>query len=84
LYEKGFLFKDQRVQINYDAFYQEPIKQIQIVDGITSEANVTARGRITWMKDGHNNEANFDFLDYTDTEGNELTTLHLPDDTDKT
>ena len=28
------------------------------------------------MKDGNNNEANFDFLDYSDFEGNPLSTLH--------
>jgi hypothetical protein len=83
LCEKGFLFNDQRVQINYDISYQEPIKQLQNIEETISEVVVNTRGRITWMKDSHNNEANFDFLDYTDAEGNELTTLHLPDNSNE-
>lgn len=32
------------------------------------------------MKDSFGNEANFDFLDYTDAEGNPLTTLHASEE----
>lgn len=70
-YTEGQLFKDRRVIIHYDITYNESIKQTA-----DSESSVTAKGRITWMKDGYNNEANFDFLDYTDFEGNPLSTLH--------
>ena len=70
-YTEGQLFKDRRVVIHYDISYRENIKQTA-----DSESSVTAKGRITWMKDGQNNEANFDFLDYTDFEGNPLSTLH--------
>jgi hypothetical protein len=41
---------------------------------------IKARGRITWMRDSNGNEANFDFLDYTDSEGKPLTTLHYQND----
>lgn len=37
---------------------------------------VSARGKIIWMKDINNNEANFDFLDYYDSKNEPLTTLH--------
>ena len=83
LYEKGYLFKDHRITIKYDPFYEESILQKQTIDGVLQEVIIRARGRITWMKDFNNNEANFDFLDYTDHEGNELSTLHYPTD-DKT
>lgn len=47
----------------------------------STEYTVTkARGRITWMRDSNGNEANFDFLDYTDSEGKPLTTLHYQND----
>jgi hypothetical protein len=36
----------------------------------------TARGKIVWMKDFNDNEANFDFLDYTNAKAEPLTTLH--------
>ena len=75
LYKKGYLFKDHRIEIQYDSDYQESIKQ-QKVDG--TEQVIATRGRITWMKDQYNNEANFDFLDYTNASEEELTTLHYP------
>ena len=78
LYEKGYLFRDHRIIINYDPSYQETIKQKSIVDGVEQETNVSTRGLITWMKDQFNNEANFDFLDYTDANNQELATLHCP------
>lgn len=78
LYEKGYLFRDHRIIIHYDYTYQETIKQKSIVDGVEQETNVSARGLITWMKDPFNNEANFDFLDYTDSNNQELATLHYP------
>ena len=70
LFKEGRLFKDQTVVINYDAFYNESINQLE-------GSTISARGRITWMKDGDGNEANFDFLDYTDYKGEALTTLHV-------
>lgn len=75
LYKKGYLFKDHRIEIQYDPDYQESIKQ-QKVDG--TEQVIDTRGRITWMKDQYNNEANFDFLDYTSASEEELTILHYP------
>lgn len=69
LRKEGHLFNDQTVIINYDAFYRESINQ-------SEDATVSARGRITWMKDGDGNEANFDFLDYTDYKEEALATLH--------
>ena len=76
LYKKGYLFKDHRVQIQYDPTYQEIITQAQEIDGNIIYNDITTRGRITWMQDEFNNSANFDFLDYTDASGNALTTLH--------
>lgn len=70
-YTEGQLFKDRRVTIHYDITYNEVVKS-----SAESEDFVAARGRITWMKDGNNNEANFDFLDYTDSEGVAISTLH--------
>lgn len=78
LYEKGYLFRDHRITIKYDPTYQENITQKQTIDGVIQEVTTQARGKIIWMKDQFNNEANFDFLDYIDSEGNELTTLHDP------
>jgi hypothetical protein len=69
LYKEGKLFQNQSVLINYDPFYKETILQ---QDG----TEVTTKGRITWMKDSNNNEANFDFLDYTYSNGDPITTLH--------
>ena len=74
-YKEGQLFKDRRVTIQYDPLYQEPVKVIDSKGNITEES-VNTRGKIIWMKDGFNNEANFDFLDYEDALANPLTTLH--------
>lgn len=70
LYEEGKLFKDRNVTIKYDHTYQE---SLLLTDGVTE---ITARGRITWMKDSNGNEANFDFLDYSNYLEEPLTTLH--------
>ena len=77
LYPKGLLFEDQRVEIEYDPLYSDTIVQ---TNGDQKQVDVTAKGKITWMKDWNNNEASFDFLDYYDALGNPLTTLH---DTDR-
>ena len=79
-YEKGYLFKDHRVIIKYDPLYQEPIIQKEEIEGKIVENEITTKGRITWMQDQYNNEANFDFLDYADCESKELTTLHFNED----
>lgn len=84
LYEKGYLFSNHNIEIKYDPLYQEKIKQTKIENDGTSEEVITTRGRIVWMKDQFGNEANFDFLDYTDSNGVELTTLHFQDDFDTT
>lgn len=74
VYEKGYLFKDHRVVIKYDPSYQKTITHTQ-TDG--TKGNVTTRGLITWMKDQFNNEANFDFLDYSSIdEKNPFCTVH--------
>lgn len=73
VYEKGYLFKDHRIVIKYDPSYQKTITYTK-TDG--TKGNVNTRGLITWMKDQFNNEANFDFLDYTDINQNPLTVLH--------
>ena len=69
LYKEGYLFKDRRVAIHYDVAYR---KSLTALDKSTE----STKGLITWMKDSSNNEANFDFLDYTDHYRNPLTTLH--------
>lgn len=69
LYEDGFLFSNHKIRIKYDSSYKETINY---TDGSTA----TAKGKITWMKDQFNNEATFDFLDYTDINQNPLTVLH--------
>lgn len=69
LYEWGFLFKDHSVSIKYDPYYQDNIK-------IDSESTVSAKGKILWMRDSNNNQANFDFLDYRDSDNKPLATLH--------
>lgn len=74
-YEKSYLFKDHRIEIQYDIDYQESIKQ-QKSDG--TEEVINTRGKITWMKDQYGNEANFDFLDYKNALDEELTLLHYP------
>ena len=68
LYLDGTLFNDQSIKIKYDPNYKDSIQQ--------ENTSIVARGKITWMKDANSNEANFDFLDYTDSEGNPLATLH--------
>lgn len=69
LYEEALLYNNQQVTIHYDWEFSENIN--------TVTGDITyARGRITWMRDHKGNEANFDFLDYTDGSGNPLTTLH--------
>ena len=72
LYKEGCLFKNQNIKIHYDITYQDHINLINS----TTEMTISARGKITWMKDENNNEANFDFLDYTGHNGEALTTLH--------
>ena len=69
LYKEGLLFNNRNVSICYDPTYKV---QLSVSDSET----ITSRGRITWMRDWNNNEADFDFLDYTDAEGNALATLH--------
>ncbi len=68
LYPEGELFDDRRIKLKYDYTFNESIK---------AEAETfNAKGRIIWMKDINNNEANFDFLDYFDSKNQPLTTLH--------
>lgn len=69
LYPEGMLFNDRRITIKYDPTY---CVSILCNDGTP----VKTKGKITWMKDFNNNEANFDFLDYSDDFGNPMTTLH--------
>lgn len=71
LYEEGKLFIDQEVSIKYDITYTESVKNLADESEL-----IPSRGKIVWMKDRWGNEANFDFLDYYDCEGNPLTTLH--------
>lgn len=71
-YEQGKLYKDRTVSLNFDITYIEPIDQYI---GETIQT-VKTKGKITWMKDRYNNEANFDFLDYYDADNQPLTTLH--------
>ena len=52
LCEEGILFKDQTVTLHYDPSYKEKVIQF-------NGDEIFTRGRITWMKDGDNNEANF-------------------------
>ena len=75
IYKEGQLFKDRRVIIQYDPEYNEEIALIDTSGNLTGETT-RARGRIVWMKDCFNNEANFDFLNYEDALDNPLTTLH--------
>ena len=85
LYKKGYLFKNHNIEIEYDPTYKIEINQEKTTDGQTTTEVITSRGLITWMKDkSNNNQANFDFLDYYDLNGNELATLHYPiDDTEQ-
>lgn len=73
LYNEGLLFEDQSITIKYDLHFEEVL--IQRPDN-QDETEVYARGRIYWMKDACNNEANFDFLDYVDCYGNPIATQH--------
>ena len=85
-YETGELFDDRRVKIKYDPTYQVAINQfVQEIIGYDtdqkpiyeeSEVEIKTKGRITWMCDENGNEANFDFLDYTDIEKKDLTILY--------
>lgn len=79
-YKQGQLFKDRRVIIEFDMSFQEPIKQTINKNDVIVVEEIKTRGRITKMIDGKGNEANFDFLDYTDADGNPLTTLHFSED----
>lgn len=80
IYPEGKLFKDQRVIIEYDPHYREEV--LILDDNADPEASsdssniVFTKGRILRMQDASNNVANFDFLDYTDVNGNPLATLH--------
>lgn len=67
-YKEGMLFSDQRVSIQYDHTYKEIIH--------FKDKFFKAKGRITLMRDENGNEANFDFLDYTDYNDVELTLLY--------
>lgn len=74
-YTEGQLFKDRRVTIHYDPTYSIGITILND-DGTPGETSVSTRGLITWMKDSQNNEANFDFLDYSQGYDKPLSTLH--------
>ena len=91
-YPEGELFDDRRIKIQYDiTFNQKIIIQEEEVEGeealigedvVEDESTeeqyntISAKGKIIWMKDINNNEANFDFLDYYDSKNEPLTTLH--------
>ena len=76
-YQEGQLFKDRRVTINFDPTFQRFIKGIISNQSVTDlEEPVQTRGLITWMRDHNGNEANFDFLDYSDYKGDLFVTLH--------
>lgn len=85
-YETGELFEDRRVKIKYDPTYQVAVNQfVQDIVGYDAdqkpiykefEVEIKTRGLITWMCDENGNEANFDFLDYTDVEKKDLTILY--------
>ena len=70
IYQNGYLYKDRNIKIKYDITFQNIINDIQ------ENKKITARGKIIWMKDEFNNEANFDFLDYTDYNNQPLTKLY--------
>lgn len=67
--QNGYLYEDKNIKIKYDITFQDVINDI-------SGNEITARGKIIWMKDEFNNEANFDFLDYTDYNNQPLTNLY--------
>lgn len=83
-YPEGELFDDRRIKIRYDITFNSKIiqeKEIteELISDIATEEQyntISAKGKIIWMKDINNNEANFDFLDYYDSENQPLTTLH--------
>jgi hypothetical protein len=70
LCEEGMLFNDQTVTLHYDPSYKEKVIQF-------NGDEIFTRGRITWMRDGDNNEANFDFLDYRNFKGEHIAPLHI-------
>jgi hypothetical protein len=74
LYSEGCLFDNRRVSIKYDLNYKVSLK--------SDSDSVVTPGLITWMKDESNNEANFDFLDYLDSDNQPLTTLHSNDNSE--
>ena len=77
LYKEGFLFNNRSIKIQYDPEYQELISQSYVTEDLTKGTrSVNARGRIIWMQDNNNNEANFDFLDYTNAKGIPLAPLY--------
>lgn len=72
--KEGYLYYQSDVIVHYDPMYQESIS--------TDSGVFNAKGRITWMRDPNNNEANFDFLDYSefvDSNDVKLNTLHATD-----
>lgn len=76
LYKWGRLFKNQDVYIQYDPEFQHIIRQRETINGESVVTIISARGRIVWMRDNYNNEANFDFLDYKSAHDVPLATLH--------
>ena len=77
LYPYGYLFKNHRVRIKYSPLKVQTVRTVTEENGETIITYKDTRGMITWMYDSnHNNEANFDFLDYKDSSGVGLTTLH--------
>ena len=77
IYEWGYLFRDHRIKIKYDPTFQDSVKtSIKDESGNTTESLINSRGKITWMWDTrNNNQANFDFMDYTVIEDNKETTV---------
>ena len=70
IYQNGYLYEDRNIKIKYDITFQN------IINDIYENRKITTRGKIIWMQDEFNNEANFDFLDYTDYNNQPLTKLH--------
>lgn len=58
LSNEGYLYKNRQVSIKFDPFFNNSVN------------GFNARGMITWMRDASGNEANFDFLDWDDSETN--------------
>ena len=73
LCRQGYLYNCKDVVINYDYNFYTTV--------VINEQSFTTTGIITWMKDPNNNEANFDFLDYSvyDSDGKSLVTQHSTD-----